>query len=232
MAASARLRAPTRLDRAVAGAVRLRAEIPGVSAGVATLTDRVLPSLLPVSDATAFDRVAERALSIESPPPRASAVRATAYDALAEIPGAGYFEPRARSRIVVVLTDGESAPVQTGEIAAAFAAHPGFRVLFIRFWRSNEAVYDVDGHGEANYHPDPSGRAALDALAAALHGSAFDESSLAGAGRRLRALAGSGRAFPSASVVRTATPLAPFTAAAALAAALALIAFPLGARVR
>jgi hypothetical protein len=221
MAASARLRAPTRLDRAVAAAVRLRAGVPGVAAGVATLTDRVLPDLLPVADAAAFDRVVERALSIESPPPRASAVRATSYDALAGIPGAGYFDPQAHSRVVVVLTDGESAPVQTTEIAAVFAAHPGFHVLFVRFWRGDEAVYDADGHAEVNY-----------ALATAIHGSAYDESALPAAGRRLRALVGSGPALPSASVVRTATPLAPFTAGAALVAALALIAFPLGARVR
>jgi hypothetical protein len=232
MAAAATARAPTRLDRAVAAAVRLRAGLPGVAAGVATLTDRVLPNLLPVADATGFDRVVERGLSIESPPPRASAVRATSYDALEGIPGAGYFDPQAVSRIVVVLTDGESAPVQTAEIAAAFAAHPGYHVLFVRFWRSNEAVYDADGHAEVNYHPDPAAGAALDSLAAALHGGTYDESSLGGAGRRLRALVGSGPTLPSASVVRTATPLAPFTAAAALVAALGLIAFPLGARIR
>jgi hypothetical protein len=232
MAAAATARKPTRLDRAVAAAVQLRAGVPGVPAGVATLTDRVLPNLLPVSDATAFDRVVERALSIESPPPRASAVRATSYDALAQIPGAGYFDPRAKTRIVVVLTDGETAAVQTGEIAAAFAAHPGYRVLFVRFWKGNEAVYDADGHAEANYHPDPAGSAELDTLAAALHGNAYDESALGAAGRRLHALAGNGPTLPSASIVRTVAPLAPFTAGAALVAALALIAFPLRARVR
>jgi hypothetical protein len=226
MAASARLRAPTRLDRAVAAAVRLRAGVPGISAGVATLTDRVLPNLLPVADTTAFDRVVERGLSIESPPPRASAVRATSYNALEGIPGAGYFDPQAKSRIVVVLTDGESAPVQTAEIEAAFAAHPGYHVLFVRFWRSNEAVYDADGHAEANYHPDPAAAAALEALAGAIHGSVYDEGSLAAAGSRLRSLAGSGPAFASAGVVRTTSPLAPFTAAAALVAALALIGLP------
>jgi hypothetical protein len=232
MAASTKLRAPTRLDRAVAAAVRLRAGVPGISAGVATLTDRVLPNLLPVSDAATFDRVVERAVSIESPPPRASAVRATSYDALEGIPGAGYFDPQTQTRIVVVLTDGESAPVQTAEIAAAFAAHPGYHVLFVRFWRSNEAVYDEDGHAEANYHPDPAAGGALEALAAAIHGSAYDENALGAARRRLHKLAGSGPAFLSASVVRTATPLAPFTAAAALLAGVALIALPLGARIR
>ena len=42
--------APTRLDRAVSAAAALRASIPNVEAGIATLTDRVLPDLLPVAD--------------------------------------------------------------------------------------------------------------------------------------------------------------------------------------
>src|SRR5262245_2447768 len=50
MAASSRAGAKTRLDRAVAAAVRLRAAIPGVESGISTLTDRVLPDLLPVAD--------------------------------------------------------------------------------------------------------------------------------------------------------------------------------------
>ena len=48
---------------------RLRAAIPQVPAGVATLTDRVLPDLLPVPDVAGFDAVVERGVAIESPPP-------------------------------------------------------------------------------------------------------------------------------------------------------------------
>ena len=232
MAASVHLRSATRLDRAVGAAVQLRATVPDLSAGIATLTDRVLPNLLPVPDQPGFDRVAERALTIESPPPRASAVRATSYDALTEIPGSGYFDPQARTRIVVVLTDGESAPVQTGEIAAAFAGHPGYRLLFVRFWRSKEAVYDADGHPELAYRPDLSAGAALASLASALQAPIYDEGAVDSAGRRLAALAGSGPTTESVSVVRKQTPLAPFAAAAALLAAVALIAFPLSARIR
>ena len=232
MAASAQLRSPTRLDRAVAAALRLRAAVPDLSAGIATLTDRVLPNLLPVPDQPGFDRVAERALMIESPPPRASAVRATSYDALTEIPGSGYFDSLARTRIVVVLTDGETAPVQTGEIAAAFAGHPGYRLLFLRFWRSNEAVFDADGHAETAYRPDPSAGAGLASLASALRAPIYDEGAVGSAGRRIAALAGHGPTVDSASTVRTQTPLAPFTAAAALLAAVALIAFPVTARIR
>ena len=225
MAASARLRSATRLDRATAAARRLRAAVPNVAAGVASLTDRVLPDLFPVPDRSGFDQVVEQAISIENPPPQASAVRATSYDALRQIPGAGYFDPRARSRVVVVLTDGESTPVATGEVAAAFAAHPGYHVLFVRIWRAGEAIYDADGRVESAYRPDPSGGAALDALASALGGHAYDEGSLGGAEHELQHLVGHGPATNLPATVRTETPLAPFSAglallAAALAAAL------------
>lgn len=232
MAASTRAQTETRLDRAVTSAERLRATIPDVSAGVATLTDRVLPDLLPVPGASAFDGVVERAIAIESPPPRASAVRATSYDALGQIPGGGYFDPRARSRVVVVLTDGETAPVQTGELAAAFAAHPGYHLIFIRFWRSGEAIYDANGRPEAAYRPDASGGAALESLAGALGASSYDEDALPAAGSRLQELIGTGPATQSPGVVTTETPLAPYAAGAALITAIGLIGLPLSTRAR
>ncbi|HET7449715.1 MAG TPA: VWA domain-containing protein [Gaiellaceae bacterium] len=218
MAASGDPRSPTRLDRAADAARRLRARIPTVASGVATLTDRVLPLLLPVPDASGFDRVLARSVSLESPPPQRNAVRATTYDALQQIPGSGYFDPRSTKRLVVVLTDGESAPVQTADIVSAFASG-GFRVLFVRVWASNEAIFGEDGKAEGGYRPDPSGGALLDDLAAALRTRAYDERSVAAAGERLRRLAGSGPSRPAATKVRTQTPLAPYTAALALVAA-------------
>lgn len=218
MAAAASPRSPTRLDRAVDAARRLRARIPTVASGVATLTDRVLPLLLPVPDVPGFDRVLARSVGIESPPPQRNAVRATTYDALQQIPGSGYFDPHATKRLVVVLTDGESTPVQTAEVTSAFATG-GFRLLFVRVWGSNEAIFDEDGKAEGGYRPDPSGGVLLDGLAAALGTRSYGERSLAAAGNRLRQLAGSGPSRPAATTVRTQTPLAPYTAALALVAA-------------
>lgn len=232
MAASARPASATRLDRAVGAAVQLRATVPDVAAGVATLTDRVLPSLFPVPGVTAFDRVARRGVAIESPPPQTSAPRATSYDALQQIPGAGYFDPKARSRIVVVLTDGESSPVQTGEVAAAFAATPGYHLLFLRLGQPDEQVYDADGRPEQAYRPDPGSRAALDSLASAVGAHAYDEGARAQARSELRRLAGSGPAAESAGTVHTQSPLAPYTGALALLVAVALVGLPAGARAR
>jgi hypothetical protein len=223
MAASAKLHSPTRLDRAAAAAAQLRGTVPTVAAGVAGLTDRVLPYLFPVPGRAGFDQVVHDGVAIENPPPQASAVRATTYDALQQIPEGGFFDPRARSRVVVVLTDGESNPVQTAEVAAAFARHPGYHVLFVRFWRPDEAIYDADGQVESAYRPDPSGAATLDTLASALGGQAYGENDLGRAGRTLHRLVGSGPVTDSGTTVRTQTPLGPYTAGLALVAATGLI---------
>jgi hypothetical protein len=143
-------------------------------------------------------------------------VRATAFDALTAIPHGGFFAPGTATRLVVVLTDGESAPVQTDELVRAFGSAPGFHVLFVRFWRANEAIYDADGHRETAYRPDPSSAALVGAVAAALRGTAYGEDDLAAAGQRLRSLAGSGTTAAVPGVVETRLPLAPYLAAVGL----------------
>jgi hypothetical protein len=212
MAASEKAGSPSRLDRASAAAVSLRAAVPTLAAGVATLTDRVLPSLLPVSDPAGFEQVMTRAVAIESPPPQASAVRATSFDALGSIPGAGYFAPGTARRIVVVLTDGESSPVQTSELARAFGSSGGFHVVFVRFSRPGESIFDADGRRETSYRPDPTSKAVTSNVAAALRGDAYDEADVPAAERRLRELAGSGPTRIAAGTTSSRRPLAPYLA--------------------
>jgi hypothetical protein len=216
MAASETPASPTRLDRAIEAAVQLRASIPQVPSGIATLTDRVLPNLLPVPDPAGFDGVARRAVAIESPPPRDQSVRATTYAALAEIASGNYFEPAASRRIVVLLTDGESNPVDGSTIAGALPAAKGYRLVAIRFWAGNEAVYGGDGKPEAAYRPDPSGLAVLDGLAAALSGGSFTEGRLGAASSTLRSLAGQGPTVRARGASQSRMALAPFVVAAAL----------------
>jgi hypothetical protein len=216
MAASATLTSPTRLDRAIEAAVQLRASIPDVPSGIATLTDRVLPDLLPVTDPASFDGVARRAVAIESPPPRDQSIRATSYAALSEVASGNYFEPAATRRIVVLLTDGESNPVDGARLVGALEPAKGYRFVAIRVWGGNEAVYGSDGKPETAYRPDPSGLAVLDGLAAALGGNAFTESELGAVSSTLRSLAGQGPTVRAKGVSQSRTALAPFLVAAAL----------------
>jgi hypothetical protein len=223
MAASSSATAPTRLDRAAAAAIRLRAAIPQVESGVLTLTDRVLPDLLPVADVPGFNGVVQRAVRIESPPPRASAVRATSYGALVEIASGNAFAPSASRRIVILLTDGESNPVQSGDLAARLAATRGYRFVAIRFWHANESVYGGEGKAEPAYRPDPSGRTSLRDLAAALGGRSFEEGEAAAAAAYLRGLAGTGPAVRVAGTDRSRLPLAPYLALPGLLGLLAAL---------
>jgi hypothetical protein len=215
MAAAATAASPTRLDRAVAAAVRLRAAIPEVPAGVATLSDRVLPDLLPVPDVAGFDAVVQRAVAVESPPPSATAVRATTYAALSDIASGDYFGPSVTRRVIVLLTDGESDPFDPGKLARELAARQGYRLLAVRFWGQNEAVYDNNGKPEAGYHPDPTGRALLAGLAGAAGGRAFEEGDLGAAASYLRRLAGSGPTV-SRALAPGQQPLAPYVAGLAV----------------
>lgn len=224
MAASTTPRAPTRLDRAVAAAQRLRAAIPDVPSGVATLTDRVLPDLLPVADIASFDAVAGRAVAIEGPPPAGTDIRATTYSALGDIAAGDFFPAKTTTRLIVLLTDGESNPVDTSELARALSPARGYRLIAVRFWRSDESVFKPSGQPEAAYRPDPLGRVVLGDVAAALGGRAFDEAGIGAAASYLRQTAGSGPTTAAPASAPARTPLAPYLALLALfVLALALV---------
>jgi hypothetical protein len=221
MAAAATTHAPTRLDRAVAAAVRLRDAIPDVPSGVATLTDRVLPDLMPVGGRTSFDLAAQRAVAIESPPPAETGVRATTFAALSDIESGNYFPPKATRRLVVLLTDGESNPVEAGDLARKLH---GYRFVAVRVWRNGEHVFRADGRPETAYRPDPLGRIELGKVAGALGGQAFEESDLGGAAAALRRAAGSGPTEKVGGTTSSRTLLAPWLAGVALILLLAAFA--------
>ena len=213
MAASVGPTGRTRLARAKSAAMALRATIPDVESGVATLTDRVLPNLLPVADAASFDATVERAVGIEQPPPRSTGVRATTYGALAAIPRAGFFAGSAKHRAIVLLTDGESQPFDPGALGRAL---DGVGVVIVRFWDRHESIFEPSGRPESAYRPDPSAPATLDALAAATGGRVYGEADLGRASTQLRTLFGRGPTTPTLARARRETSLAPYVALGAL----------------
>ena len=201
MSASSRPSSPSRLARATAAAAKLRAGIPDVESGVATLTDRVLPDLLPVADLASFDATLERSIAIEQPPPQSVSVRATTFSALT-------------TRVVVLLTDGETRPFDPSAVGRAFRKTD---LVVVGVRRDGESVFTPAGRSEPGYRPDPSAAAALGSLAAATGGHAYGEQDLGAAEARLRTVLGRG---PTAAVLartRRETPLAPYVLAAALA---------------
>jgi len=206
---------PMRIDRARSAASTLRATLPGVPVGVASLTDRVLPHLFPSVDEDVFRATIERSLGIEQPPPRSSFLTsATKLDALATIRTQRFFSPQSRKRLLVVLTDGETQPVAGARLGSLLRQAPAIDTIFVQFWDKDERVY-TRGTPEPEYLADPSARALLDGLAESLRGTVYDEGDVSAAAQKARALLGDGP-----TVVRgergSDVPLAPYFAAAAL----------------
>jgi len=215
MAATTRRGGPTRLERASTAAMRLRASLPSVPSGVATLTDRVLPNLLPVPDAPAFDATVNQTVAINQPPPRELNLRATNFAALSSIPKSGYFQSSAKHRAIVLLTDGESSFFDPASVGRALSGTPRIELLVVQFWKSSESIYKSSGKPDPNYRPDPASRMQLAALGSATRGRVFTEGMLGGAASSLRTLFGSG---PTRAVGRAQSrhPLAPYIALLAL----------------
>ncbi|HEY2072663.1 MAG TPA: vWA domain-containing protein [Gaiellaceae bacterium] len=211
MRAAASPTAQTRLARAKRDALMLRAAIPEIPSGVATMTDRVLPDLLPNPDPTVFDGTVEHAIAIDMPPPQDENVVATSLATLAALGTQNYFAAAAHRRLVVVLTDGETRTFDPARVARALG---GAHVVLVHVWKKGEAVYDA-GRPEAGYHEDAASGAALASLAAAARGAAFGEGQLATAARAERAALGSGPAISEGMTMRTRT-LAPYIALCAL----------------
>jgi VWA domain-containing protein len=192
----------TRLERARSAALELRATIPEVRAGVAGLTDRALPYLLPTLDRRTFASTLREAVAIESPPPQQVERVATSFDALAGLGTRGFFSPKLDRRVCVVLTDGESAPF-VGPAA-------GCRVVVVQFWDPGERVYRA-GEPEPQYRPDDAAPASAAKLGPVASGEDPGR-----ARDLLRAAVGEGPVTSVAASERTTVALAPYVAFAGL----------------
>lgn len=200
--------APTRFARAVEDAIALRAAIPMIPSGIATLTDRVLPSLFPNPDATVFDDTITHAVAIEQPPPENENVVATSLAALGALGTQNYFAPAAKRRLVVVLTDGESRPFDVGPVAHALASGPGVHLVLVHVWARGEAVYD-GRRLEQGYRENPNSQQTVASLAEASGGAWFGERSLGNAIRAEKADLGTGATIVQGRSERLRT-LAPY----------------------
>ena len=214
---------PSRLERARSVVLSLRRAVPDVPAGVAGLTDRVLPYVFATSDEATFEDVVRRSILIEAPPPQVVARNATSFDALAAVPISGFFSRSATYRTCVLVTDGETGPYSTAEVADALGGARGCSLLVVQVWAPGERVYGVDGKPEAAYRPDDSAPTTVRRLAQVTRGQSFEFSQTAQAAAALRRHAEAG---PSgrATVVERQRRLAPLLAGVALALAVGLAA--------
>ena len=167
--------APRRIDRARDEAERLRAALPDVPVGILSLTDRLLPHLFPTPDRSVFRSTILKAIDVERPPPALFfSTRATQLGELGSVPARGFFSPTARKRLLIVLTDGESQPVDDG-LETQFASRlPSIATVYVHLWRRDERIW-VGGVPERGYAADATSRRTLEQVAALTGGRVFDE---------------------------------------------------------
>jgi len=174
MLASARPGGPTRFDRALGVAQALADRLPEIPVGVASMTDRLLPHLFPTTDRRVLAATLGKTLSIESPgPSNVYSTRATTFDTLAAAPTLNYFPPSAKKRVLVVLTDGETRPLEE-DLASALDRRPRIETVFVRIWQADERIY-VTGIAEFGYSADASSEVALERVASIIGGRVVSE---------------------------------------------------------
>jgi Mg-chelatase subunit ChlD len=193
MLASAGPRTPARIERARTAAIRLRASLPEVRAGVASLTDRTLPHLFPTVDGRTFAATVRRSVGIERPPPSVYSTVATDLGSLAAVARQRFFAPGARRRVLVVFTDGETDAV-TPDLAAALRRQR-IETVFVHVRRDGESVY-VTSVRDPGYRGDPASGERLERLAAQMGGAAFAEGELEAAAAHVRDRLGDGPTRP------------------------------------
>jgi hypothetical protein len=212
---------PTRLDRARAIAKEVRAELTDVEFGVASITDRVLPHLFPTLGANAFAATVDRALGIERPPADRNARRATALGALADMPRLHFFEPDTYRRIVLVLTDGETVPVDLASFRTRLV-NGRVSSIFVHVWRHDERVFENRDTASGAYQPDPTSVRALRRVAGAVDGGLYTEGQAGEIADEIQRLVGDGTTVPAGRELRSVA-LAPHLAAVAFLPLLVLL---------
>jgi hypothetical protein len=235
MAAAAGSGAPTRFKQAQAAAIRLRNDaIPEVPSGISTVTTQLLPHLFPTPDEAVFNSTVRNAIGIEMPPPPVLqlGVPGTAFSALAPLRNEGYFEPRTKKRLVILLTDGESGPYDPAALADTLVhpgrgqpgpgeqtgkAQPPVSLFIVRVGSTADRIYYGDGSIEAPYRPDPQAPVIVSTLAALTKGHAFDVAKLSAATNALHTALGSGKTVTRGVSTKTIA-LAPYVVLVTFAA--------------
>jgi hypothetical protein len=213
---------PTRLERAKQDAIAIREAISQVPSGIATLTDRVLPDLFPNPDPNVFAQTMTSAVAIENPPPNTSNVLATSLGALGAVGTQNFFDPTARRRVAVVLTDAETSAFNPAKVAHDLEAGPGVKIVLVHVWSADERVFDANGQAEQGYHVHPESTQAIASVASAAGGQVFGEGSIGKAAQAVRADLGNGPTRIQGRTERTRT-LAPYVALLALLPLLSIV---------
>lgn len=212
MLAAATPRSANRIARSRALALELRAAVPELKVGLASLTDRVLPHLFPTLSEDVYAAALRHSIGIERPPPSRRRQNATDLNALAQLGPQGFFPATPERRIVVVLSDFETDPFSTAKLGAILRRQR-LELILVHVWDREERIFG--GLGDAGYRPSARSLQTVEQLAGAAGGRAFAEAELDRAKAALRDALGEGPARPLWQE-RSRTELAPWLSLAAL----------------
>jgi hypothetical protein len=183
--------APTRLARAKQEARALIPQLGNIPVGIATMTDRVLPSMMPTTNVGVALRTVDQSVSIDQPPPSLQYPgRATTLEALLPIASDHLFPPGVKHPILIIFTDGEEQPLPPFTSLDSLAQQVTIPPLFVHVWAPTEHIYE-HGRIDLKYVPDPSSSRVLTQFAGFTHGQVFREGDLNGLLGAIHAEAGS-----------------------------------------
>lgn len=214
MQASAGPRAPSRLARSKRMALRLQRSLADVPFGVASMTDRSLPNLMPTVDRTLFERTIAQSVAIDRPPPSQPHPNglASSFEAIVPLVQSNFFAQGVQRRVVVVFTDGEA-----GQVSPTLRLTLQRRVapVFVHVWEAGERIWQ-NGRRDTRYTPDASSAAALRELGDVTGAKVFEEKDFGEVAQAVRDAVGYAQARQLVAAYAR-VPLAPwFVLAAAL----------------
>jgi von Willebrand factor type A domain len=163
---------PTRIARARRLARRLQAVLGDVPVGLATMTDRVLPDLMPTTDVALFDRTLTQSVGIDEPPPTQAyhRNRSTNLQALVPVVSSHFFSDAVKHRLLVVFTDGEaSKDLELYQLGIGQTIKP----VFVHVWAPGERIYH-HGRVDPYYEADPTSAGLLQRAADLAGGTVVD----------------------------------------------------------
>ena len=209
----------SRLERVRTDAARIRGRLRDVPVGLASLTNRLVPHVFPTPRAGVFNTTLERAVGIEKPPPdTATGALQTALGALTVLKTHNFYSPRARRRVAVVFTDGETLPVAP-DAFASFRRRPAIELVFVRYWHPDERIFRPELPVDRTYRTDLESTATFTSFARAIRAPIFREGEVREVAREIQRRLGRGELVSQGSEVSERS-LAPY--------ALLLAGVPLG----
>lgn len=191
MGASSGPRRPQRITRALSVARQMHFALREIPSGVATMTDRVVPNIFPTGSEQVFTAALADTVGIERPPPKGLNETATTFASLDTFAGTNFFSEGVAHRLVILFTDGETAPYFTGDLREALRPAPHTSFVIVRLGGASDRIF-VGGKPDRAYRPDPTAAHATAALASTVGGRAYSEGDVAGAIKAARLFLGTG----------------------------------------